>query len=143
MKITIDVANNAVLSELDRLAMQSSNLQPLLTKIGSGLRTSHALRWDKQESPKGKKWKALSPKYQRWKSKYHPQVANKILVLFGRLKNLKMNIDNDSVIISSDTEYAKAHQYGVPSRNLPKREFLGFSDTDLKFINEEVRKYFS
>jgi phage virion morphogenesis protein len=143
MNITIKVDDRAVQSELQRLQNLADRQSQLLINIGSGIRRSHALRWDKQESPDGKQWQPLSPKYKRWKQKYHPNVANKILVLYGYLKNLAMYSNDSSVTISSNRPYSRTHQYGNSSKNIPKREFLGFSKEDVIFITQEITKYFS
>ena len=140
--IKLKLNDIAVRRELSRFQRIADNLSPILNQIGVSLQSSHGLRWEQQKTPNGEQWKPLSPRYKQWKAKNYPSVANKILILHGNLRKLKLRTTNDSVFLGADKIYAKTHQYGDSSRNIPKREFLGFSSQDEKDILKAVKKYF-
>jgi phage gpG-like protein len=85
-------------------------------------------------------WDALSPAYAAWKEKFFP--GRKILELTGRLKgsltwdggpgpNAVYEDSPTAMAWGTRVPYGRAHQYGVPDRNLPERRFLWLDDPEV------------
>jgi phage gpG-like protein len=61
-----------------------------------------------------------------------------VLVDSGELKNsIEGSVPQPGkIIVKTDLVYAKAHNEGVPERNLPQRQFIGMS----KELNDKIKK---
>lgn len=97
-------------------------------------------RFNAMETADGVKWKPLSEKY---KASKPVSVRDKILVLSGRLKNeFTYASSQQRIAFMTQVPWAAAMNFGVPSKNVPARPFLGFSKANLKeiekIINEKV-----
>ena len=139
---------------LNQLASTLDDLTPALRDIGEYLMIAHDERFAQQVAPDGTPWKALSPSYQRTKTKN----ANRLLVLNGYLsKSFRYQVGNQELTFGTDVPYAAHHQFGtrpytitpkskkalafggavvkkVNHPGLPARPFLGISDADSREI---------
>ncbi|MBW4633553.1 MAG: phage virion morphogenesis protein [Iphinoe sp. HA4291-MV1] len=95
--------------------------------------------FSKQSSPDGISWTPLKP----------ATIARKgfstILIETGVMSNsTSVLFQGDSAIIRNATSYAIWHQRGT--LKMPKREFMGFSNADIRELNrifsEYTRRYF-
>jgi phage gpG-like protein len=106
-----------------------------LVDIGESLLLSHEDRWDKQVSPDGQAWLPLSETYRKTK----PQNKDKILVLYGYLKNLHYQVNGNGLELGTDKVYAATQQFGDPS----DRPFLGISHDDEDDMIGILEQYFT
>lgn len=107
--------------------LESRNFRRLMNRIGGIVKSNTVERFNRGIEPDGSPW----PDNNR---------PNNILVDTGALKgSIKFELENDfTVEIGSDLIYAATHQFGDPSRNIKKREFLGISREDERDILEEI-----
>lgn len=104
--------------------------------IGEDLIASHHIRFDKQQSPDGERWKKLSEEYRQSKRKRESRGANKILVLDGYLRDLLRYIVSDKVLqFGTDRVYGARHQFDRP--------WLGFSQQDKDDAAKTLSGYLS
>ncbi|MBW4636340.1 MAG: phage virion morphogenesis protein [Iphinoe sp. HA4291-MV1] len=99
---------------------------------------STSMNFIKERSPDGNPWAALSPKTLAQKK------TNTILRETGAMVNATRYqvISDQSAVIENPDRKAPIHQKGAPSKNIPKREFLGFSDRDLREIEAIFDRYY-
>lgn len=138
--IKVDIDDKIVLERLAKLQRLGTNLRPAFLDIGKYLERSHRQRWDREVSPDGVKWAALSPWYQAQKAKN----ADKVLVLNAHLRDtLAQQATARSLKFGSNRVYAAVHQFGakagafgrkkgraIPWGDIPARPFLGVSTDD-------------
>lgn len=92
-----------------KLIRNSKRLKPALLKIGGVLEDASETAFDRQ----GPGWKALSPKYKKWKMKKFG--SKKILERKGALSLSVFSwVRGNVVIIASGSEYAGPHQKTRP-----------------------------
>jgi len=106
---TIEFDSTDALRKINMVAAQLTIVYPMLRNMGDYLITSHMRRFEKQISPDGTPWKALSPRYLKTKRKN----KDKILQFNGYLKNnMRYQVENDELLFGSDRPYAAIHQFG-------------------------------
>lgn len=128
-----------------KMADKITDTHHLLEGIGNILVTNTQRRFDKEESPKGEKWK---------KSQRAILQNGKTLTDKGQLKkSIASQIQGDTVIVGTNKEYARIHQFGgvikpkkgkylkfknpdgtwslVKEVTMPPRPFIGISDDDI------------
>lgn len=93
-------------------------------------------RFETEKAPDGSGWHALAPATLERKAKI-PSAIDKILQQGGYLRLVHPHSDKDSAGVFSDRVYAAIHNRGgMAGRGhkvkIPKREFLGFNDADIK-----------
>lgn len=137
--IDIVVDDKEVNEYLQKLQEKMGDLKVPLADIGEYLLLSHEERWDKQVSPDGEAWLPLSAGYLARK----PQNKDKILVLYGHLRQLQYQATSNSLTLGTDKVYAATQQFGDPSRNIPARPFLGISQGDEENIIGILKQYFT
>lgn len=135
-------------AELKRLADRIGDLKPFFDDVGEELLNSTRERFRSQTDPEGNPWAALNPVYRQRKKRN----KDKILTLWGHLRGtLVKQTDRDSLRIGTlpvsrigtPMDYAAAHQFGRPERNLPARPFLGLSAADREALLDALREYLS
>jgi len=108
--IKVEVDDKNVLELLAKLQHLGADLRPVFLDIGKYLERSHRQRWDREVSPDGAKWAALSPAYQAQKVKN----ADKVLVLNAHLRDtLAPQATARSLKFGSNRVYAATHQFGT------------------------------
>jgi len=120
------------------------NVQPAMKEFGEYMVLTTADRFDDEEAPDGTPWKKLSPKTQKWKDDHNK--IDKILQQDGYLRLVYYRANKTGLSIWSNREYAAIHQFGgMAGRGqkveIPKREFLGFSDADKAEFVETVKDW--
>ncbi|MEM4625655.1 MAG: phage virion morphogenesis protein [Candidatus Pacearchaeota archaeon] len=95
----------------------------------------------KKESPKGEKWKDLSPNYA--KKKLSKKGVLDILIGEGTLrKSIKYWVIGERAVAvgvnSPDVPYARAHQKGYKDKNIPARPYLGIGKKEEEIIDRTV-----
>lgn len=150
--IKVDIDDKIVLERLAKLQHLGADLRPAFLDIGKYLERSHRQRWDREVSPDGAKWAALSPWYQAQKAKN----ADKILVLNAHLRDtLAPQATARSLKFGSNRVYAAVHQFGatagafgrskrgrpIPWGDIPPRPFLGVSTDDEAEILALLREH--
>lgn len=125
--IDFQVDTSAINQVLDALE-NSRNTRGLMENIGAALRADSQLNFRRESSFEGQPWAPLKSR------------TGKILSDTRRLRNSITYglIGDDSVAIGTNVIYARAHNYGIPERNLPARPFLGIGDRQVKKINALV-----
>lgn len=126
---------NAVISGLNRLRGRLENTTPLMHQIGQMLSNSTVERFHTKTDPDGSAWKPLKP----------ATIARKghdnILVAKGdMMDSITFSSDSLTALITSSDKQGKVagHQFGNPSKNLPKRAIFGLSQGDKADIENIV-----
>ncbi|MDO6497335.1 phage virion morphogenesis protein [Photobacterium sanguinicancri] len=132
-RYSISVDDGQIRERLNTLIQQGTDLTPAFQDIGEMLLISHSERWDKQVSPEGEPWQALSPDYKARKKRS----ADLILVLNRHLgRELNYNASAHSFEFGTPYEYGAIHHFGgTPEMRpqnaaIPARPWLGVSDDD-------------
>lgn len=106
---TIDFDSTAVLRIVQSIASQLEDPDRMLRDMGEYLVIAHMHRFDKQVSPNGTPWQALSPRYLKAKKKN----KDKILQLDGYLKNNnRYQVSPGLLEFGSDRVYAAIQHFG-------------------------------
>ena len=101
-------------------------------------------RFRNEKAPDGTPWTPLSPI--TVKRKKEQNKIDKILQQDGFLRLVHPAADKDSGGVYSDRKYAAIHNRGgMAGRGrkvkIPKREFLGFADEDIREFQETVKDW--
>lgn len=156
-KLTFDA--DTALDALDRLYAAAGDLRPVLKNIGEYETDATKGRFGTETDPQGQPWPDLNPLYALTK-----KGSGKLKGETGRLAQIFYQLAEDSAVdIGSDVIYARVHNEGakivpktasalffsmggqefrVQSVTIPKRQFLGFSDTDMTEILAIVEDHF-
>ncbi len=136
MEITATIDVQKVL-ELVKKGLNPDLKIPLKEGAAYQVRSTQ-LNFIKEQSPDGSPWAALSPRTLARKK------TNTILRETGTMTNAtRYRVTSDqSAVIENPDKKAPIHQRGAPSRKIPKREFLGFSNHDLQEINNIFERYY-
>ena len=139
------------------LAIETTLTDPteMLRDMGEELRDIHRDRFRAQTSPSGVPWVPLKPWYQESK----PRNQNRILTLFGLLKNtLRYQISGSDLLFGTDRPYGAIHNFGgiikpktakalnvggrpVKQVTIPQREWLGVSEPEGERLLEIARRH--
>ena len=156
--IEIEYDNREVLDALNRLARASSDLRPAMREIAVALESAAEDSFQRESSPNGNPWAALSPhtQAQRAKQKKWP---GQILHVGGELvKCITSHYDSHTAVAGTDLEYAPTHQHGadqgafgttkktgrpIPFGDIPARPFLGRSDDLDEEILDILQRHFT
>lgn len=138
-RIEYSLDASTVIAALDYVAGQldSDGRQLLLSHIGEYLVGSTRDRAVRQVDPDGRRWRALSPAYARWKQKVRPGVP--ILKFDNHMigDQFTHQLDgDDAVLVGTNAVYGAKHQFGPPAR-----PWLGVSDDDAEEIIAIARNH--
>lgn len=138
--LTLTVDKRTALAGLDRLIQLADNPRVLLGEIGECLIDSTQQRFLEKLSPEGEPWSPVSPAYAERKREgkatndagdAKTTDPSDILRLTHQLMgNLFYDVNGSELVFGSPEPYAAAHQFGIPSKNLPARPWLGLSAKD-------------
>ena len=127
LRVLID--DKAVQMALNALKVGTQNLEPAMKDIGE----YYVARIDQRFEDEGPNWKALSPKYAKWKAA-QPRAIQKILQFSGMLRaSINYQASPTEVAIGSDKIYA--------SRQEQDRPFLAPDDQDQQEFSAIVLDY--
>ncbi|MBN1566238.1 MAG: phage virion morphogenesis protein [Acidobacteria bacterium] len=164
--IRIDISD--AIQSLDRLRQVMQRPQPFLQIIANKMQRRARISFEKEQSPEGKAWKPLSPRYAAWKTKH--MSGRGILRKSGQLvKTIFTGTTARSAYISTaNLPHAARHQYGFNGTetvrahirvahkrrsinvrahsvsafsrhvSIPARPYLGFPPQDQREAAEEI-----
>jgi phage virion morphogenesis protein len=102
--ITVTIDDAALLAELDRLGAAAAGPRPALERIGAHLEFTTQLRFERENSPDGKRW---SP------SKRARKQGGQTLTDSGRLRASITHVIHDTAVdVGTNVIYAAIHQFG-------------------------------
>ncbi len=93
---------------------------------------------DEKTSPDGQPW-------QKWSDSYaETRPAGKSLLQSegALLDDIRYFVEGDSAYVGASLVYARTHQEGDASRNIPARQYMGTSEENLADIREELIAFF-
>jgi phage virion morphogenesis protein len=124
--VTYQFDNKAVLRQLNATAAVLGTPDPILRDMGGYLMEAHRLRFAAQQTPDGKPWTPLSPRYKARKEKN----KDKILILRGHMmETLRYQIDAEGLLFGSDRIYAALmHFGGIIKRTSRKKKSTSADD---------------
>lgn len=136
-------------NELQRLARLDKDFTPLLKSIGEEYAGAGGIineRFKRQEDPDGDGWQPLSAKWVARRQKKMPGSPLTILRMRGDLAgSINYQTSGGNLTIGTGNEvdaYAGVHQFGSEDdKNIPARPFLGFGDSDMDIVEEEVAEF--
>jgi len=155
---SITVDNADVLSALERLYDAGANLSSVYRNIGEYETNVTKRRFITETDPDGVAWKDLNPLYAKTK-----KGPGKLRGETRSLSQIVYQAADDNVEIGSNVEYARIHNEGgiirpknaaalvfsmggqtfvVKSVEMPRRQFLGFSEEDLVEIEAIIQDHF-
>ena len=98
-------------------------------------------RFEKEQTPDGKKWEPLSSARIKQRLKKHKKGDMKILSDEGYLRRIHYEAGKDYMQIGTNAKYAKVHQFGFKEKNIPARPFLGVNEQELRYIKGMLTSY--
>lgn len=132
---------------LERLATVVSDIGPMLDEMGAAMVTGTQRRFELGMDPDGSPWLP---------SRRAREEGGQTLLMDGHLRDsITHNVEDESVVIGSDSPYAAIHQFGGEIRpkrgkslvfqagkgmvfvrkvTIPARPFLGLSDSDAEIL---------
>lgn len=140
LRVDVSIDDKAIQRRLESLIKRGEDLSPLLVDIGEYLELAHRDRWDKEIAPDGSPWQPLA--YETSEQKERKGKDNGILLENADLRDLlRYQVANNILDYGTDRIYGATHQFGDEDRDIPQREWLGFSDLDLSEIGDIVTDY--
>jgi len=141
---TIKVDDRVAQAALSRLLAFGLDMSPAMADIAEGMMQHTEDRFDRQQSPDGQPWAALSPAYAQLKQRKQPGLG--ILVLTGRLSGeLRSEFGTDfAEVATAGLPYVALHQFGgLPGMApgpaaVPARPFAGFGPEDQELVEDVV-----
>lgn len=154
----IQIDDIEVVAALQRLYAAAGNLLPVYKNIGAYETSATKSRFLEEKDPDGVAWQDLNPLYASTKKgpgKLRGETRNLSSIIYQASEN--------GVEIGSNVVYARIHNEGgvirpknasalvfsmggktfkVKSVTMPKRTFLGFSDSDIKEIQAIIQEHF-
>jgi len=124
---------------LDNMINRADDLSTIMNRVGRQAWRDTMTRFDNEVNPEGVSWVPLSPFTRQLYEKKHITHV-KLLHNTGRLRgSINYEVYSDSFEIFSTCPYAETHQQG--SGQVPRRQFLGFTDDDVLYIAEVLADY--
>lgn len=130
---------------LEKVQDRMRNTRPLLQAASQVYYESTMQRFRSHTSPQGQAWKWLKPRTIADKKRmgatepYHQLIRTRQL-----MNSIRVRWDgSQSVKVSTHVPYAKAHQFGAPTRGIPQRQFLGRTAAADARIKGIMRQHFA
>ncbi|MCI9864888.1 phage virion morphogenesis protein [Rhizobium skierniewicense] len=154
----IKVDDAEVIAALQRLYAAAGNLTPVYKNIGEYETSATKSRFLEEKDPDGIAWQDLNPLYASTK-----KGPGKLRGETRSLSSIIYQVADDGVEIGSNAVYARIHNEGgvikpknasalvfsmggqtfkVKSVTMPKRTFLGFSNSDIAEIQAIIQDHF-
>lgn len=127
------------------------NPEAVLKSIGEEMLPRIIKRFKSEKGPDGKRWTALSPRTIEARLKRYGNSPLTILRMRGHLAgSINYQVTSNQLRIGTGGEskgYAAIHQFGGKAGRgrktiIPARPYLGFSDSDMNIIEDELNSYF-
>lgn len=129
IEYSLDASTAAAALDYVAGQLDSEGRQLLLSHIGEYLVGSTRDRAARQVDPDGRRWRALSPAYARWKQKKRPGVP--ILKFDNHMigDQFTHQLDgDDAVLVGTNAIYGATHQFG--RGGIDARPWLGIDAAD-------------
>lgn len=124
VEITKDTASPALRRVLARL--QGDGREQLLGHMGEYVMRSTRERAEREVDPDGKKWRALSPGYARWKAKKRPGVPILKFDFHMLGDRFSYQVDADGLLVGTSAPYGAIHQFGGTIKHAAHSRKLAF-----------------
>ena len=129
------------------IAKSIENIQdmtPVMKAFAEYMVLQTADRFKNEKAPDGTPWVRLNPVTKAMKKKEGK--IDKILHSDGYLRLIHYEAEEHGFSLSSDRDYSAIHQYGGKAgkghkATIPKREFIGFNDQDIKEFKETFKDW--
>jgi phage virion morphogenesis protein len=121
-----------------------TDFTPAMKSFSEYMVTRTSERFDREQAPDGSGWQSLKPATVA--AKQAAGKIDKILQRNGFLRLVHPRANKDSAGVYSSRVYAAIHNRGGMAgrgrrTRIPKREFLGFNDQDIKEFHETVKDW--
>ena len=138
---TVQMNAKEVFQKLDEIADSVSDLKPLFKILRQSLMDSIYENFETEGTASGDKWEEWSEKWAKEREKR--EKVSKILQYDGDLRDsFDYKITSTDLTIGTAKEYAAIHNFGYEDRNMPQREFMRFSDTQLQDATFELNLWY-
>ena len=146
--------DKALRIDLRKRLAQLEDVTPFLKSIGEEFAGAGGIinqRFKDEKGPDGKAWAPLSDRTIKARLKKNGNAPLTILRLRGHLAgSINYQVSGGVLKVGTGKEvedYAGVHQFGGKAGrglkvHIPARPYLGFSDADMEFIEDEVLVYF-
>lgn len=130
--LSVEVNDEALRDELQRLSREFADLTELMAGIGTEFESRVSARFETESDPSGARWAAWSP----WTIENYPEDGNRrILDRYGdMLDSLSYQSDANEARVGFGFAYAAYHEFGT--RKMPRRGML-FEDPELGTLSAE------
>jgi phage gpG-like protein len=130
----------------NRVGDRIKDMRPVFEEVGKEFKEIQAEQF-KSEGAKGASggWQPLSAnyavlKYLVWGSKPILEASGRLKdSLIGNTSDTVSEIRKDSAAFGTSVPYATQHQRGNPSKRLPKREIISFSETQKRRLQKRLQ----
>lgn len=133
LRVTFDYSAITALA----LRIRGLDLTPALRHAAIYQEASTKRNFIRESDPDGKRWVDLKPT--TWLRKKSGAILREKGVLVNSITHYQTG--SDTWQVGTNIQYGLFHQKGVPSKSLPARPFLGFSQVDITNINEIFQDY--
>ena len=138
---TVQMNSKEVFQKLDEIADSVSDLKPLFKILRQSLMDSIYENFETEGTASGDKWEEWSEKWAKEREKR--EKVSKILQYDGDLRDsFDYKITSTDLTIGTAKEYAAIHNFGYDEKNMPQREFMRFSDTQLQDATFELHWWY-
>ncbi len=134
MTVSIDTSDLVRLKKrIDAVLEVSKKPQLVLMQLAKGIieQTQARIQYEKT-APDGTPWPAWSPEYAKTRDG-----GDSLLMdseeMYG---DFHSKVNRSGLMVWNDAVYAGAQNFGRPEINLPARTFMGFSDDNVRNIND-------
>lgn len=133
-----EINSGEITAALNKAAKEIKNLEPAFKIARKRLLSEIDENFKTEGVSSGERFKEWSEKYTKYRTK-KKKAKGKILQFEGYLrKSITSKITRKELIIGSAKEYAAAHQFGFPPRNLEARPFMRITDEAKKEIAKGI-----
>lgn len=138
---TVQMNAKEVFQKLDEIADCVSDLKPLFRVLRQSLMNSIDENFETEGQASGDKWEEWSEKWAKEREKQ--EKVSKILQYNVDLRRSFISkVTSTDLTIGTAIPYAAIHNFGYDEKNMPQREFMRFSDTQLQDATFELHWWY-
>ena len=123
-RIELDITTPSLGQAAERLPREGLRL--LLADIGEYLLASTRVRAARQVAPDDTPWRALSPRYKRWKDQKRPGLPILKFDYHMLGDRFSFQVDGKSVLVGTSAKYGAIHQFGGSVKIAARQQQLYF-----------------
>jgi len=132
------INEDQIIARIDKRILQAKNTKTLMKNISVDMRNKTVTRFQHEKDQNGKKWASNSAATIKKKR------SSKVGTDTGRLKNsIKGKNTLIEAMATTNVEYGKYFNYGVKRKNIPTRNFMGFSGNQKKLYKKWIKDFLS